>query len=267
MRSRVVAVLCGLLLPFTLMACTGDGGGGGPLSLGGGVDTDPPETGACRQIEAEAIAEASDDAEPVACNEPHTAETYFVGEFTDADDLAWDDASLGAQVYRQCSRRYMRFVRANQSLALRSVVDWAWWRPNEEQWDEGARWYRCDVVGGRDQSTELADLPRTAKELLLGIPKPRWMLCAAGEVVADAPKVPCSQQHTWRAVSVVVVGKPKDKWPGSRLIEVKSRDFCSDWVGTWLSYPLDYEYGYTWFGRAEWEAGNRMSVCWARADR
>ena len=29
---------------------------------------------------------------------------------------------------------------------------WAWFRPIEDAWDEGARWYRCDVVGGTEES-------------------------------------------------------------------------------------------------------------------
>ena len=31
-----------------------------------------------------------------------------------------------------------------------------------------------------------------------------------------------------------------------------------------MNYPVDYEFGYTWFHEAEWKAGNRRSVCWAR---
>jgi hypothetical protein len=273
-RSRLVAALAAVLLAPAFVSCDDSsplsldggsvpGGGGGE---GGGNATEPPRALLCRVLDLEAITAPSDDTDPVDCSEPHNAETFYVGEFEDADDLAYDDPSLGAQVYQQCQRRYMRFVGANPSLAMRSVIDWAWWRPSEDDWDDGARWYRCDVVGGNEDSKEMVNLPTTAKGVLLGIPEPKWMLCAAGPVVAEAPKVPCSEPHVWRAVSVVVVGKPKDKWPGPRVVEVNTRDYCSDWVGAWLNYPLDYEYGYTWFGKAEWEAGNRQSVCWARTE-
>ena len=43
-----------------------------------------------------------------------------------------------------------------------------------------------------------------------------------------------------------------------------TRDYCSDSVGAWLDYPPEYEFGYTWFHEAEWKAGNRRSVCWAK---
>lgn len=267
MRSRVVTAVAALLIAVALVSCQdgGEGGGGGPLGLGG-VETEPPPDGACRLLTPESVAAASDDSETVDCSEEHNAETFYVGELAGAADLAYDDPSVGAQVFEQCRPRYLRFVGASQSLALRTVVDWAWWRPSEEAWDEGARWFRCDVVGGNDRSSQLVSLPRTAEGLLLGIPPPRWMLCADGPVVADAPTVPCSEKHTWRAVSAVVVGEPEDKWPGERVVEVNTRDFCRGWVSAWLSYPLDYEFGYTWFGEAEWRAGNRQSVCWAKTD-
>ena len=270
MRSRLAAGLAALLVTPGLIACDGggdggDGGGPGPLSIGG-ADTDPPEEGACRVLDTEAISAKADDTDTVDCSEEHNAETFYIGELADAEDLEFDDPELGAQVFDQCYPRYLRFAGATPSLALRSVVDWAWWRPSEDAWDEGARWYRCDVVGGNDQSSALVSLPETAKGLLLGIPPSKWMLCADGGEVASAPKVACSEQHVWRAVSAVVVGTPKDKWPGARVVEVNTRDYCADWVSAWLSYPLDYEYGYTWFGKAEWEAGNRQSVCWAKTD-
>jgi hypothetical protein len=38
-------------------------------------------------------------------------------------------------------------------------------------------------------------------------------------------------------------------------------------VGAWLNYPVDYDYGYTYFHEAEWKAGNRRSICWAKTDQ
>mgnify|MGYP003323523884 CR=1 FL=1 len=59
-------------------------------------------------------------------------------------------------------------------------------------------------------------------------------------------------------------GEPGDDYPGDRVVEVTSRDFCSDSVAAWLGYPLEYDFGFTWFKEAEWQVGNRRSVCWAR---
>ena len=63
---------------------------------------------------------------------------------------------------------------------MRTVVSWAWFRPSKKAWDKGARWYRCDVVGGGEESQQFVALPESAKGLLLGRPKDRWMVCATG---------------------------------------------------------------------------------------
>ena len=84
------------------------------------------------------------------------------------------------------------------------------------------------------------------------------------EHVAEGTKVPCTEPHQWRAVTTIKLGEPDDPYPGDRIVEVTSRDYCSDSVGAWLNYPVDYQFGYTWFHEAEWQAGNRRSVCWAK---
>jgi hypothetical protein len=232
------------------------------------VAVDPPRVGECRVLAPADIAKPSNASPVVGCAEPHTAETFLVGTLeTAADEAGWDDPALGAAVHDRCRKRWVRFVGADASLALRTLLDWAWFRPTEEQWDAGARWFRCDVVGGTATSARLPALPRTTAGVLLGRPDDRWLACVDGPAVAGSPRVPCSEPHTWRAVTTVVVGEDDEPYPGDRLVEVVSRDFCRESVLAWLDYPLEYDFGYTWFHRAEWERGNRRSICWARTDR
>ncbi len=243
-------------------------GGGSGNGTGRTAETAPPELGACRVLEPSDVEEPTDDTEKVGCDEPHTAETYAVGPLPDRfEDAAWDDERLGQLAYRLCGRRFPRFLGAEESRVLRSVLDWAWFRPSEEAWEAGARWYRCDVVGDQLSEQEYAPLPETAEGALSGLePEEKYVLCANGETVAGSVKVPCSEPHTWRAVTSIRLGGEKDAYPGDRVAEVRSRDFCSDSVAAFLNYPLDFEFGYTWFGEGEWEAGNRLSICWARTD-
>ena len=80
-------------------------------------------------------------------------------------------------------------------------------------------------------------------------------------------KIPCSQPHDWRAVTTIKLGeKSATPTPATGWCRSSTRDFCSSSVGAWLGYPVDYDFGYTWFHEAEWQAGNRRSVCWARTD-
>ena len=232
------------------------------------ADEKPPELGACRVLTPDDVAQPSNTTDAVDCAAQHTAETYAVGELPETfDDADYDDEELGAWAYSTCSDAFQKFLGADESLVMRTIVSWAWFRPTEAAWDAGARWYRCDVVGGGEQSKDYVDLPETAKGLLLGRPKDRWMVCADGPTVAGSVKVPCTEPHQWRAVTTISLGGANDDYPGDRLVEVKTRDFCSDSVGAWLSYPVDYDFGYTWFHQAEWDAGNRRSVCWAKTDR
>jgi hypothetical protein len=229
--------------------------------------TEAPDVGACRVLAPGDVSHPSNDSPTVQCRRHHTAQTYAVGALPATfRHASYDDAKLATWAYQKCSQGFIRFTGADESLAMRTLLSWAWFRPSQASWDQGARWYRCDVVGGGDQSTAFVDLPTTAKGLLLGRPQDRWMVCANGSTVADSTKVPCSQRHDWRAVTTIVLGSPGDPYPGDSTVEKRTRDFCSKSVGAWLDYPVDYDFGYSWFHSDEWQAGNRRSVCWARTD-
>jgi hypothetical protein len=238
-------------------------------SRGGSSDADSveaPELGACRLLGPEDVASASNSVESVDCAEDHTAETYAVGPLpSELADAAYDDPDIGAFAYRTCSQGFMSFLGADESLAMRTLLSWAWFRPSEKAWDDGARWYRCDVVGGTEDATTFVTLPETARGLMSsGVPDDEWMACVNAEDVPGAPRIPCSEEHTWRAVTTIKVGAEDDPYPGDQLVEVKSRDYCDASVSAWLGYPLEYRFAYTWFHEAEWKTGNRRSICWAR---
>ncbi len=263
MLRALVLSLCCLLL---LAGCADDTDPNIDPDQVDAVET--PKVGVCRNLTPEDVGKPSNATKTVDCAEEHTAETYAIGplplEFADVD---YDDEGLSAFALRTCSTAFERFLGADESLVMRTVVSWAWFRPSEKAWDEGARWYRCDAVGGGDQSKGYVALPKTAKGLLLGKPDDRWLVCAQGPTVEGSVKVPCTEEHDWRAVTTIKVGLDTEPYPGDRLVEVKTKDFCSDSVGAWMNYPVNYEFAYTWFHEAEWEAGNRRSICWARTNK
>ena len=269
-RTSVVALAPAALLLVALGACAGPAAEG---DTGGRVDVDQvdaveaPTLGACRPLVPADIAEATNATETVDCDGEHTSQTYAVGDLPgEFDDAAYDAPEVSEFAYATCTDQLAAFLGADVSLAMRTVVTWAWFRPSQEAWQKGARWYRCDAVGGTEASDSLLPLPTTAEGLLQGRPDDRWLVCVTGPNVADSPKVPCSQKHDWRAVTTVKIGEPDDDYPGDRAVEVKTRQFCSDSVRAWLNYPPDFDYGYTWFHEPEWDAGNRRSICWAKTD-
>jgi hypothetical protein len=231
------------------------------------ADRSAPDLGACRLLAPDDVAQPSNSSATVSCDQPHTAETYAVGSLpTQYADAAYADSDVAAYAYRACSTKFIDFTGADESLAMRTILSWAWFRPTEDAWNAGARWYRCDVIGGGDQTRTYVDLPAETKGLLLGRPKDEWMVCAQGATVSGSVKIPCTEKHDWRAVTTIVLGSQSDDYPGDRVVQVRTRDFCSKSVGAWLDYPVDYDFGYSWFHEAEWDAGNRRSVCWARTE-
>jgi hypothetical protein len=264
MLPRAVAVLVLTLLGAVLTAC-------GSEDQGGNTDPDLvdstalPDPGVCRDLTPEDVAMPANATKTVDCAEKHTAETFAVGELPgEYDDVDYDDTDLGTYAYRTCSTKFAEFVGADESLVLRTTLSWAWFRPSEKAWGKGARWYRCDVIGGSATSTEYRPLPTTAKGLLVGRPDDKWLVCAVGDTVAEGKKVPCSQDHDWRAATTIKLGEPEDKYPGDDVVASRTKAFCATSIKYWLNFPARFEFAYTHFHEAEWQAGNRRSVCWAK---
>lgn len=229
--------------------------------------TKAPDSGACRMLTPGDIEMPANATTTVDCADPHTAETYAVGDLPEEfADAAYDDQDLATFAYRTCGPAFMEFLGADESLSMRSVLSWVMFRPSQAAWDKGARWYRCDAIGGGRNSTTLITLPDSARDLLKK-PDDAWLACVQGGSVATAPRIPCTEPHTYRAVTTIKLGGADDEYPGDEVVQQRTRNFCSDSVGAWLGYPVDYKFAYTWFPQTDWEAGNRRSVCWAQTDQ
>ncbi|MGH3412706.1 MAG: septum formation family protein [Marmoricola sp.] len=226
-----------------------------------------PELGACRDLTAGQLDAPTNHAPSVPCHEPHTAQTFLVGTLPASTGSGYDDPRHGSYAHRTCSRAFRRFLSADDSLVLRIQLSWAWFRPSRQSWRGGARWLRCDAVGGAAGAHRLRDLPEATRGLFRKAPPEQWLTCARGARLADAARVPCSRPHDWRAISTVKVGRPGEAWPGNHVVDVRSRQYCNDQVGAWTGYAPDYGYGWTAFHEAEWKAGSRRSVCWARTTK
>jgi Septum formation len=263
---RARGVRLASLVTVTLLVLAGCGEDEGGNTDPDQVDSlEAPELGSCRVLTPADVKLPSNASRTVDCEDRHNAETYAVGELpTELQDSDYESEELGRFAYDTCGGRFEKFLGADESLVMRTVVSWAWFRPSEKAWDDGARWYRCDIVGGGELSKRFVELPPTARGLLQGKPKDKWLVCVNGDSVQSGAKIPCTEPHVWRAVTTIKLGQPDDSYPGDRLVEVTTRDYCSDSVGAWLGYPPEYDFGYTWFHEGEWKAGNRRSVCWAK---
>ena len=237
---RLVSLTAAMALALTLAGC-GDDERDADLDPRQVDAVEMPELGACRVLAPQDVGEPSNATRVVDCEDDHTAETFAVGPLpAELEDVDYDAQELGAFAYQTCSAKFQEFLGADESTVMRTIVSWAWFRPSEKAWDKGARWYRCDIVGGGDDSKTFASLPATAAGLLAEQPTDdAWMVCVDGASVQTAPKIPCTETHNWRAVTTIKVGDPEDPYPGDRAVEVTTRDYCSDSVGAWLGYPLE----------------------------
>lgn len=274
---RGVLRVCALTGVFVVSVATLLLTGGCGSHLSADVDPEqvdavsPPPNGVCRLLEPRDVQAPTDATRTVSCTKRHTAETYAVGELPDdLSDAAYDSKEVALAGYRACSDAFAKHLGADESVVMRTVLSWAWFRPSEKAWKKGARWYRCDLVGGTEAVAKeryLALPKRTAGLLHTSKPADRWMVCGRGRSVSTSAKVPCNRPHDWRAATTIKVGEPKQAYPGDRAIEVTTREYCRNSISAWLNYAVDFQFGYTWFHEAEWEAGNRRSICWARTEK
>ena len=149
---------------------------------------------------------------------------------------------------------------------MRTIVSWAWFRPSEKAWDKGARWYRCDVVGGGEESKDVrrAAAHRRRAARRSSPPTTTWMVCVNGasvqrraeDLVHRDAQLACGHHDQGRRPGGPLPRRPARRGDHPRLL-LATRS------GAWLGYPPEYDFGYTWFHEGEWKAGNRRSVCWA----
>jgi hypothetical protein len=240
---------------------------------GGNVDqnlvdaVEPPDEGACRVLTLADTAEPANATVEVPCSRRHTAQTYHVALLEEQfAELDADDARVGEFALQRCGNRFRRHLGATESQAMRTTLSWVWFRPSRRAWEHGARWIRCDIIGSHIRSASLRPLQTNNEGLFAVLPDDRWLVCALGEDFAEAEKVACTQKHDWRAVATVKVGEPEDPYPGEDAVARLTDQFCESQVHAWLNYPSDFDYALTWFQQADWEAGNRLSICWARTN-
>jgi len=230
-----------------------------------------PEDRACYDLGYDAVLEPTSEAAPVDCSATHTSRTYAVGDLdlvVDGHLLAVDSVAAQAQPAERCPGRLADFLGGTPDDLRLSVLRPVWYAPTVEQSDAGADWFRCDVIAlVRDE--ELG--PLTGRlEGVLGRPDEaeRWRVCGTAEPGADDfERVACSEQHSWRALSVVDLDEGADEgaYPGEDVVSSAGDGTCEDAARDAAADPLNFRWGYEWPSAEQWEAGQRYGLCWAPA--
>jgi hypothetical protein len=216
--------------------------------------------GRCYDTPESVLPEAHDPSEPVACDQPHTLQTYAL--------LHPDgplDARTTATLDERCTGRIDRFLGGGDFR--HSAVSVFYFTPTEAERAEGARWVRCDA--GVVTDTALGSVRRVTGSLAdvfaHGVPVAyRRCLNTPPDPAAAQPLVPCDQPHVAQLMpDGVGLDAAGTAYPGSDRLADLANVRCSRLVRSGL--PEADRSLVVVPTQQMWSAGRRTAQCWALA--
>ena len=229
-----------------------------------------PLVGACYRLSFdEAVAPTSEE-QPVGCDKGHTSQTFAVGRLdlvTNGHLLAVDSAAVQKQVAHRCPAQLASYVGATDEQLRLSLLRPVWFTPTVEQSDAGATWYRCDVIAVTGDKT----VAKFDTDLKGALKKPEarseFAMCGTAQPgTKEFGRVLCRDDHTWKAISVIDLAdeaKKNGRYPGEDAVKAAGQDACQEAARAIASDALDYEWGYEWPTKDQWDAGQTYGRCWS----
>jgi len=260
------ALIAGVVLALAASGCGGDTDpetAPTPAATAPAPPAAPPSKACYRLPFADALQPTS-DADPVPCTAKHTAQTLYVGRIdplVDGHLLAVDSARVQKQIATSCRSRLAGHIGGSEEDRRLSRVQAAWFSPTLSQSEDGALWYRCDLVfvAGAD---ELGNLPKNTRGLL----DAENALDTYGTCGTTNPsdqrfrRVACSKRHRWRAratIELVAGAKYLGKAAGAA-----ADSQCRDIDARIAADSLKLTWSFEWPTKDEWANGQRFGYCW-----
>jgi hypothetical protein len=224
-----------------------------------------PRNKACHHLTyAQAVAPTTTDA-PVPCRAGHTSQTFAVGRLTTEVGghlVAVDSPRVQRQVRTTCPQRLAAFLGASTERLRLSLLRAVWFTPTVEASDQGADWFRCDVIAvAGDQ--RLATLTGSLKGALRGDADDYAMCGTAEPGTKGFQRVLCRERHSWRALRTIDLGR--GAYPGASAAKAAGQKPCQQAGRDVAADALDYKWGYEWPTAQQWAAGQTYGICWAPA--
>jgi hypothetical protein len=224
-----------------------------------------PRVGACYRLDyTEAVAPTSQQ-RAVPCDREHTAVTFEVGELDTVVDghlVTVDSDRVRDQVAAACPDGFARFVGGTLEQRRLSVLRPVGFTPTVEQSDEGATWYRCDVVAVASGTTLEPLGPGLDGVLATEEGRTRYGLCAtAGPGQEGFRTVLCSGDHAWRAIRTVTFDG--EDYPGAATVRDAGTRACRAAGRAAAGAALNFKWGYDQPTARQWREGRTYVICWA----
>jgi hypothetical protein len=224
-----------------------------------------PEDRACYRLGVQEAVAPTADLPPVDCSKKHTSITFAVGRLDNVADghlLAVDSQRVQDAVATVCPKKFAEFAGGSTEARRLSMLRAVWFTPTVEESDIGAEWYRCDAIAVQADN-QLAPLSGRLAGVL-GTPEGRDRFGMCGTTAPDDPgfeRVICTERHTWRAIATV--GFEPGRYPGVNAVRSAGQTTCEDAGAGVAEDALDYEWGYEWPTKEQWQQAQTFGRCWA----
>jgi len=221
-----------------------------------------PAVGQCFAYSKATLDDVSSPAAPVACTARHTAETYAVLQLPDAFGLpAKATAAARLAAAEPCTTKAMNAYLGLTDRRLPSRFETVVRFPTNDQWKQGERWMRCDVVlqGG----TALVTLTRPVAEFVAASDPAQFDFCTPGTPRAtNTASAPCTKpKSNWIKVLDRDLGKPGSAFPGRRAVEDRTRALCRAQGKQWNGKEKYPGWWAIWPTQVGWRKGQRSAQC------
>ncbi len=268
-RPYTAPLMCAVALVAGLLTGCGSEASDEPETEESSTSSTPerPQVGQCHDLSAEEILESADSTAPVDCGDDHTSQTVHVGTFKPAAQgkpAELTDDAANQQAFGTCRSKAARYLGTAEGSLPLTRVEVFWFVPTVEEVDAGAKWLRCDVVV-LQRENELMTLPKTMKKALTGKGQEKYALCGTARPGAKKfARVVCSEDHAWKAISTIGIGGAK-KYPGTKAVRSAGEEECQGQARSAQGDSLQFDYGWEWPTKEQWDAGQRYGLCWVPA--
>jgi hypothetical protein len=226
-----------------------------------------PKRSACYRLTTEQLTKPTNASAPVPCSGRHTTQTIYVGTLdtvVDGHAVAVDSATVQKQLMETCPRKLDAYVGGSARTRDLSRFNVVWFSPTLEQSDQGADWFRCDVIAfaGRDQLVSLPGPKKLQGVLDSAKALDEYGLCGTSDPGARGfERVICGERHSWRAVDTIAISGGA-KYPGVSAVRKAGDSDCKDLAQSRADDTLKFRYGWEWPTREQWARGQRFGYCW-----